>query len=52
MAITERKAKKEIYLAETKGTIYNTKIILKKAYLLILFQASIHVQAAGGDEAF
>lgn len=52
LAITERKDKKEIYLAETKGTIYNTKIILKNAYLLNLIQAFIHVQTAGGDEAF
>lgn len=51
LAITERKDKKEIYLAETKATIYNTKIILKNAYLLILIQAFIHVQTAGGDEA-
>lgn len=50
LAITERKDKKEIYLAETKRTIYNTKIILKNAYLLILIQAFIHVQSAGGDE--
>lgn len=52
LAITERKDKKEIYLAETKGTIYKTKIILKNAYLLILIQAFIRVQTAGGDEAF